>query len=105
VIACFQPHLYSRTQREATAFGQALARADLAVILDVYPARERAEDFPGVTGLLVAEATADAAGGKRVAWMRTHAAAETFLRNELCSGDVLLTMGAGDVDSIGRALI
>jgi UDP-N-acetylmuramate--alanine ligase len=105
VIACFQPHLYSRTQREATAFGQALAEADLAVILDVYPARERAEDFPGVTGLLVAEATADAAGGKRVAWMRTHAAAETFLRNELCSGDVLLTMGAGDVDSIGRALI
>ena len=105
VIACFQPHLYSRTQREATAFGQALALADLAVILDVYPARERAEDFPGVTGLLVAEATADAASGKRVAWMRTHAAAETFLRNELCTGDLLLTMGAGDVDSIGRALI
>ncbi|MDA0164840.1 UDP-N-acetylmuramate--L-alanine ligase [Solirubrobacter ginsenosidimutans] len=105
VIACFQPHLFSRTQREATAFGRALARADLAVILDVYPARERAEDFPGVTGLLVAEATADAGNGKRVAWMRTHAAAETFLRNELCSGDVLLTMGAGDVDSIGRALI
>jgi UDP-N-acetylmuramate--alanine ligase len=105
VIACFQPHLYSRTQREGTAFGQALALADLAVILDVYPARERQEDYPGVSGLLVAEATADAANGKRVAWMRTHAAAETFLRNELCSGDVLLTMGAGDVDSIGRALI
>ncbi len=105
VIACFQPHLYSRTQREATAFGKALALADLAVILDVYPARERQEDYPGVTGLLVAEATADAAAGKRVAWMRTHAAAETFLRNELCTGDVLLTMGAGDVDSIGRALI
>src|SRR4051812_36969911 len=59
VIACFQPHLYSRTQREATAFGQALALADLAVVLDIYPARERAEDYPGVTGLLVAEATYD----------------------------------------------
>jgi UDP-N-acetylmuramate--alanine ligase len=105
VIACFQPHLFSRTQREATAFGRALALADLAVILDVYPARERGEDFPGVTGLLVAEATADAANGKRVAWMRTHAAAETFLRNELCTQDLLLTMGAGDVDSVGRALI
>jgi UDP-N-acetylmuramate--alanine ligase len=105
VIACFQPHLFSRTQREASAFGRALALADLAVVLDVYPARERGEDFPGVTGLLVAEATADAANGKRVAWMRTHAAAETFLRNELCTQDLLLTMGAGDVDSVGRALI
>ena len=57
VLACFQPHLFSRTQREASAFGRALAAADLAVILDVYPARERAEDFPGVSGLLVAEAT------------------------------------------------
>ena len=105
VVACFQPHLYSRTQREAAAFGRALASADLAVVLDVYPARENAEDFPGVTGLLVAEATADAGGGKRVAWMRTHAAAEAFLRNELCSGDLLLTMGAGDVDRVGRSLI
>jgi UDP-N-acetylmuramate--alanine ligase len=105
VIACFQPHLYSRTQREAGAFGAALAEADLAVLLDVYPAREAAEDFPGVTGLLVAEAAADAAGGKRVAWMRTHAAAESFLRAELQDGDLLLTMGAGDVDSIGRALV
>ena len=75
------------------------------MVLDVYPARESAEDFPGVTGLLVAEATADAGGGKRVAWMRTHAAAEGFLRNELCKDDLLLTMGAGDVDRVGRSLI
>ena len=105
VIACFQPHLYSRTECEAGAFGAALAQADLAVVLDVYPARERAKDFPGVTGLLVAEAAADAGGGKRVAWMRTHTAAESFLRAELQAGDLLLTMGAGDVDSLGRALI
>ena len=101
MLACFQPHLYSRTQREATAFGRALAAADLAVILDVYPARERAEDFPGVSGLLVAEATYDAGGGKRVVWARDHATAERFLRNESCSGDLILTMGAGDVDSVG----
>ena len=105
VLACFQPHLYSRTQREAKAFGQALARADLAVVLDVYPARERAEDFPGVSGLLVAESTYDAGGGKRVVWARDHATAERFLRNEAGSGDLILTMGAGDVDSIGRALL
>jgi UDP-N-acetylmuramate--alanine ligase len=105
VVAAFQPHLYSRTQREATAFGKALALADLAVVLDVYPARENAADYPGVTGLLVAEATADAAPGRRVAWMRTHAAAEAFLRKELCKDDLLLTMGAGDVDRLGKALI
>ena len=74
-------------------------------MLDVYPARELAEDYPGVSGLLVAEAAADAGGGKRVAWMRTHEAAESFLQAELREGDLLLTMGAGDVDSIGRRLI
>ncbi len=69
-VALFQPHLFSRTQREARAFGQALAAADLAVVLDIYPARENAEDYPGVTGLLVAEAAADAGDGKRVAWVQ-----------------------------------
>ncbi len=105
VVALFQPHLYSRTQREATAFGKALAEADLSVILDVYPAREAQEDYPGVTGLLVAEAAADAGNGKRVAWMPGHETAEAFLRGELREGDLLLTMGAGDVDRVGRALV
>ena len=104
VVALFQPHLYSRTQREAHAFGAALAAADLPVVLDVYPARERAADFPGVTGLLVAQAAADAGGGKRVAWMKDHARAEAFLRRELQPGDLLLTMGAGDVDRVGQGL-
>src|SRR4051812_40317239 len=53
VVACFQPHLYSRTKQLARRFGRALAFADLVVVMDVYPARERAEDFPGVTGWLV----------------------------------------------------
>jgi len=105
VIACFQPHLYSRTQREARAFGAALAAADLTVVLDVYPARERAEDYPGVTGLLVAQATADAAPGKRVVWARDQATAIAFLHRELHDGDLLITLGAGDVDRVGRALI
>ena len=54
LVACFQPHLYSRTRELAREFGQALALADLVVVLDVYPARELAEDFPGVSGLTVA---------------------------------------------------
>jgi UDP-N-acetylmuramate--alanine ligase len=105
VVACFQPHLYSRTRRQAREFGAALAAADLAVVMDIYPARERAEDYPGVTGRLVAEAAADAAGGRRVAWLPRHELVLAFLREELGEGDLLLTLGAGDVDRVGRALL
>ena len=70
----------------AREFGRALALADVVVVLDVYPARERAEDFPGVSGLLVAEAAADAAGGRPVWWLpragrrRAHAARASCAR-------------------------
>jgi UDP-N-acetylmuramate--alanine ligase len=104
VIAVFQPHLFSRTARQAPEFGAALAAADEVVVLDVYPARERPEDFPGVTGLLVAQAAADAAPGKPVTWLPDAAAAEALLRERLRGGDLVLTLGAGDVDALGRAL-
>ena len=105
VVAVFQPHLFSRTARTAAEFGAALALADEIVVLDVYPARERAEDFPGVDGLLVARAAADAAGGRTVAWTPDLAAAEAYLRPRLREGDLVLTLGAGDVDALGRALV
>jgi UDP-N-acetylmuramate--alanine ligase len=105
VVAVFQPHLFSRTQAQAREFGQALAAADVAVVTGIYPARERQEDFPGVSGLQVAEAAADAAGGRRVAWLPTLDDAERFLRGELREGDLCLTLGAGDVDSLGRRLV
>ena len=73
LVAVFQPHLYSRTALLAREFGGALALADVAVVLDVYPARERAEDFPGVSGLTIALATADAADGRPVMWLPTFA--------------------------------
>jgi UDP-N-acetylmuramate--alanine ligase len=104
VVAVFQPHLFSRTRHQYREFGAALALADLVVVLDVYPARERADDFPGVTGRLVAAAAADAAGGRRVAWLPGFDAAEAFLRAELREGDLLLTLGAGNVDALGRRL-
>jgi UDP-N-acetylmuramate--alanine ligase len=105
VVAVFQPHLFSRTQHQAREFGAALALADLVVVVDVYPARERAEDFPGVTGRRVAAAAADAANGRRVAWLPGFDDAERFLRAELGEGDLLLTLGAGDVDALGRRLL
>jgi len=105
VVAVFQPHLYSRTAREAPAFGAALALADLVVVLDVYGARERPDEHPGVSGLLVAEATADAAGGRTVAWLPRLDEAESFLRTALRPGDLCLTLGAGNVDELGRRLL
>jgi UDP-N-acetylmuramate--alanine ligase len=105
VVAVFQPHLFSRTARQQREFGAALALADLVVVLDVYPARERAEDYPGVTGRLVAAAAADAARGRLVAWLPDFDAAERFLRAELRDGDLLLTLGAGNVDALGRRLL
>jgi UDP-N-acetylmuramate--alanine ligase len=105
VVAVFQPHLFSRTRHLAREFGAALARADVACVLDVYPARERAEDFPGVSGLLIAEAAADAAGGRSVLWLPGFDAAERVLRSLLRAGDLCLVLGAGDVDALGRRLV
>jgi UDP-N-acetylmuramate--alanine ligase len=105
LVAVFQPHLYSRTALLAREFGAALALADVVVVLDVYPAREREEDHQGVSGLLIAEAAADAAGGRPVYWLPTFAEAESVLAGILGEGDVCLVMGAGDVDALGRALV
>ncbi len=69
LIAVFQPHLFSRTRAFAPEFGRALAAADEVVVVPVYPAREAAEDFPGVDGHLVAAAAADAGRGRTVAWL------------------------------------
>jgi UDP-N-acetylmuramate--alanine ligase len=105
LVAVFQPHLYSRTRALAREFGRALAGADVGVVLSVYPARERAEEFPGVDGHLVAAAAADAAGGRTVAWLPSFDDARAFLSTTLRVGDLCLFMGAGDIDRLGRSLV
>jgi UDP-N-acetylmuramate--alanine ligase len=105
VVAVFQPHLYSRTQGLYREFGAALALADVVAVLDVYPARERRQDFPGVTGHLVAAAAADAAHGRPVYWLPDFALAERVLGDVLRAGDLCLVMGAGNIDDLGRALV
>jgi UDP-N-acetylmuramate--alanine ligase len=104
VVACFQPHLFSRTRALAREFGAALAVADLVCVLDVYPARERPEEFPGVSGWLVAAAAADAAAGRPVYWTPGMDDAERLLGAELREGDLLLTLGAGNVDALAGRL-
>jgi UDP-N-acetylmuramate--alanine ligase len=112
VVVAFQPHLFSRTRALAREFGAALAAADLVVVLGIYPARELAAGFPGVSGRLIAAAAADAVAPPRagVAWLPGSEAdrfdaAERFLRDQLRPGDLVLAMGAGDVDALGRRLV
>jgi UDP-N-acetylmuramate--alanine ligase len=99
LVALFQPHLYSRTRDFAAAFGQALIAADLAIVTDVYPSREKA--LPGITGALVADA-ARAAGHSSVAYVAEKNAVGEELERRLRRGDLLVTMGAGDVVRFGE---
>ena len=105
LIAVFQPHLYSRTLHLHRELGRELAAADVAVVVDVYPARELPEgELAGVSGKLVADSCADHAGGRPVWWLPTLAEAESVLAGQLSEGDVVVTLGAGDVDQLAERL-
>ena len=105
LIAVFQPHLYSRTLHLHRELGQELAGADVAVVLEIYPARERPEgELAGVTGKLVADACSDHAAGRPVWWLPTLAEAGEVLERQLSEGDLVVTLGAGDVDRLAERL-
>ena len=96
VLALFQPHLYSRTRHLAHELGAALAAADAVAVADVYPARE--EPLEGVTGKLVVDAVAEVRPGADVGWTPAVEDGARFLARRARPGDVVLTIGAGDVD-------
>lgn len=97
LVAVFQPHLYSRTREHGVTMGRVLAAADVVVVADVYGAREQPE--PGVTGKLVADAAVDA--GAFVLYEPGRAELAGEIAAVLRDGDVLLTLGAGDVTRVG----
>jgi UDP-N-acetylmuramate--alanine ligase len=101
VLALFQPHLYSRTRIFAEEFGRALGLADDVVVLDVYGAREDPE--PGVSGELVTRAVP--LPPERVAFLPDREAAVRLLAERAAPGDVVLTLGAGDVTRLGPRLL
>ena len=106
LVAVFQPHLFSRTLHLHRDLGRELARADVVVVLDVYAARERAEgELAHVTGKLVADACADRAEGRPVWWLPTLDEAQDVLSHQLKEGDVVVTLGAGDVDQLAERLV
>jgi UDP-N-acetylmuramate--alanine ligase len=99
VIAVFQPHLYSRTRIFAAEFGAALGLADEAVVLDVYAAREDPE--PGVTGRLVA----DAVPGGAAHYVAQFGDVPGVVAKLAAPGDLVLTMGAGDITRMGPLVL
>ena len=96
VIVLFQPHLYSRTLHLATELGRALAGADIAAVTDVYQAREK--PMEGVSGKLVVDRLCEVRPGMPVAWTPTVEQGADFLASAARSGDLVVTVGAGDVD-------
>ncbi len=102
VTAIFQPHLFSRTEAFANEFGWALSHADRIVVTDVFPAREKAGDFPGISGKMVADA-ARVAGGRNVSFVAREELCDT-LAGYCVSKKLLLLMGAGDITSVAGEL-
>ncbi|GAA3626461.1 UDP-N-acetylmuramate--L-alanine ligase [Kineosporia mesophila] len=101
VLAVFQPHLFSRTRIFAEDFGTALSLADEVIVLDVYAAREDPE--PGVTGELVANAVR--LPPAQVAYRPTASAAVDEVLRRAQKGDLVMTIGAGDVTVLGPVIL
>jgi UDP-N-acetylmuramate--alanine ligase len=99
LVALFQPHLYSRTKDFWQRFGKALVGCDLAIVTDVYPSRER--PIPGISGEMIAKAARDA-GQANLLYVPDRKKVIDEVERSLRSGDVLLTLGAGDVVRVGE---
>lgn len=102
VVACFQPHLFTRTRDFADQFGAALAAADEVLVLGIYPSRE--DPIPGVSGRMVADAAARSLDPDHVRYVETLAEAAPLLAGLVRPGDLVVTLGAGDVTAVGPQL-
>lgn len=102
VICVFQPHLYSRTRDFFEEFGRSFFDADLLVVTDVYPARE--EPIQGVSGNLIAQAAKDF-GHREVSYVPDKKNLPAHLKKIMKEGDIIITMGAGDIWKYGEEFI
>jgi UDP-N-acetylmuramate--alanine ligase len=103
VIAVFQPHLFSRTRYLQREFGKALTLADEAIVTDVFPAREEPE--PGVTGKLIVDAYLAERPSGPVTYLPRLSDVVRNLSGRVRPGDLVLTLGAGDVFRAGEQLL
>jgi UDP-N-acetylmuramate--alanine ligase len=102
VVCVFQPHLYSRTRDFYEDFGKSFLLSDVLVVTDVYPARE--EPMQGVNGELIVNA-AKQFGHKDVHYVPDKKMVPVFLKSIVKSGDIVITMGAGDIWKYGEEFL
>ena len=105
LVVAFQPHLFSRTRDFAEGFADGLAGADVLLLLPVYGARETQEQFPGVTSALLAELVRARGTGTQVHLLEERAGAAAALHTLVRGDDLVLTVGAGDVTTVGPELL
>lgn len=101
IVAAFQPHLYTRTRDFSTEFGAALAAADAVFLTEIYPARE--QPIAGVSASLIENAVKKSGG--TIAWRGERAALAAALASQARNGDVVITIGAGDITRTGPELL
>lgn len=99
VVVVFQPHRYTRVQMLKNEFGDAFVHADRVVITDIYPAGEH--PIPGVSGRTIIDAVLDAHPRAQIAFLPHRADIAPYLSQITRPGDLVLTMGAGDVTTLG----
>jgi len=102
IICVFQPHLYSRTKFFCDDFARALGSVDKAVVTDLYPARE--DPIPGVDSGLIVD-SAQRQGFNNVMLLRDMNAVPAMLVSELKEGDVVLVLGAGNINRIAGLVL
>ncbi len=100
VVAAFQPHLFSRTRDFAREFADALCGADCVLLAEIYPARE--QPIPGVTSDLIADPLNES--GRSVNWQGPRSSLAEALAQFVANGDVIITIGAGDITKTGLEL-
>lgn len=100
VVAVFQPHRYTRTAVMWRSLGESLGEADLAVVTDVYGAGE--EPVAGITGKLVVDGLVESRPGKRAVYLPRRSDLASFLAREVREGDLILTLGAGDITMLAE---
>ncbi|MBK5226002.1 MAG: UDP-N-acetylmuramate--L-alanine ligase [Thermoleophilia bacterium] len=103
VIGAFQPHLYSRTRYLHDEFGKALNSCDLAIVTEIYGAREEPE--PGISGKLVVDSALKWSPFANVAYIPKQRDIVPLLLRDLRPGDLVLTIGAGDIFKVGEELL
>jgi UDP-N-acetylmuramate--alanine ligase len=102
LVAVFQPHLYSRTRDFYAEFGRSFLNSDIFICTDVYPAREK--PMEGISGELITN-TAKQFGHKNVYYVPDKTKIPELLANLCKDGDIVITLGAGDIWKFGNQFV